>query len=132
MEIHRQEVGSASHVHLIAYTARPVEWSIGFTDEQARQLVLALMSCSSISALCALRDEFLASGGCQIVCTACEAPFSPFERVCPSCGSIAIVGRPAGALGKNTDTDSHPGARYERQGDCRLSAEPMLPLGGVQ
>ena len=108
LEIHREQIGAIAHVHVIAYTARPVEWSIGFTTAQAAQLAAALAASLPAGALM----EALGVIGFTIV------------RV--------EDGRPAGALGNNTDTDSHPGARYERQGDCRLSAEPMLPLGGVQ
>lgn len=107
LEIHREDYGVSGHIHVIAYTARPVEWSIGFTTSQAAQLAAALASALPSGALM----EALSVLGFTII------------RV----GEASA----AGALGKNTDTDSHPGARHERQGDCRLSAEPLLPLGLV-
>jgi hypothetical protein len=99
VEVHRERMGSLDHVHLLIHSPRPVGLSVGLTDYQARELCLALLS-----ALCGPD-----MGELRAILAEAEA------------GS-------AGALGKNTDTDSHRGARYERHGDCRLSAEPSLPL----
>lgn len=108
LEIHHEAIGSIGRVHVIAYTPRHLETSIGFTTGQAAQLCAAL---------------------------AAALPYGVLSEALSSLGLAVFPVREAsaeGALGNNTDTDSHPGARYERQGDCRLSAEPMLPLGGVQ
>lgn len=102
VEVHRERLGSLDHVHLLIHSPRYVDLSVGLTDAMARELCLALLS-----ALCGPD-----MGELRAILADVEA------------GS-------AGALGKNTDTDSHPHARHERGGDCRLSAEPLLPLGMV-
>lgn len=100
VEVHRQQIGRLGHVHVIAFSPRRCEASVGLTQAQAVEMALAVLS--------TLEGPSLAAVGPRI------------EAIVLAAEACA-----AGALGKNTDTDSHPSASVERGGDCRLSA----PLG---
>lgn len=94
VEIHRELIGgSIPMVRVIAYSPRYVEASVGFTTAQARELCLCLLSVLS------------------------EA-----DRASVALILADILSGSNGALGKNTDTDSHCRPKHEGGGDCRLSA----------
>lgn len=94
VEIHRELIGgSIPSVRVIVYSQRHTEASVGFTTAQSRELCLALLSVLS------------------------EADRASVALILEEISSGSN-----GALGKNTDTDSHALAKYERGRDCRLSA----------
>ena len=89
-------------VSVIVWSERRLETCVAFTEGQFREILLATL---------ALMDGDDAQAGQVVDALA--------RRV--ACAE--------GALGNNTDTDSHPDATQERGGDCRISADESVSGG---